>query len=214
MAALNFGDGIMKLYTTRLAPNPRRVSWIIAEKNIGDIEIVEVNLLAGEHKQSAYRDRFGLGHLPGLELDDGTCFTETLAIGRYLEALYPEPNLYGHAAREQVLIEMWTRRAEIYLANPMMMYVRMTHPALAALEAPQPEVGAYNKVGAEKFMKAMNRHLEHNEYLAGRFSVADIVGAVGIDFGRLVKYRPPEELAHLNRWLSACLERPAAKAGL
>lgn len=204
----------MKLYTTRMAPNPRRVSWVMAEKGISDIEIVDVNLLGGEHRQPEYRNRFTFGHLPGLELDDGTCFTETLAIARYLETLYPEPNLFGVDAREQAIIEMWTRRAEIYLANPMMMYVRMTHPALAALEAPQPEVAAYNKAGAEKFMKAMDRHLANSEYLTDRFSMADIVAAVGIDFGRLVKYRPPEEYTHLKRWLDQCLSRPAGKAGL
>ena len=204
----------MKLYTTRMAPNPRRVSWVMAEKGISDIEIVDVNLLGGEHRQPEYRNRFTFGHLPGLELDDGTCFTETLAIARYLETLYPEPNLFGVDAREQAIIEMWTRRAEIYLANPMMMYVRMTHPALAALEAPQPEVAAYNKAGAEKFMKAMDRHLANSEYLTDRFSMADIVAAVGIDFGRLVKYRPPEEYTHLKHWLDLCLSRPAGKAGL
>jgi len=204
----------MKLYTTKLAPNPRRVAWLMAEKGIDDIEIVEVNLLAGDHKQPDYRNKFGFGHLPGLELDDGTCLTETIAIGRYLEGLYPEPNLFGMGAVEQAQIEMWTRRCELYLANPIMMYVRMTHPALSALEAPQPEVAAYNKMSAEKFMKALNRHLADHEYLSGRFSMADIVGAVGIDFGRLVKYRPPEEYTHLNRWLEACLSRPAAKAGL
>lgn len=204
----------MKLYTTRMAPNPRRVSWVMAEKGISDIEIVDVNLLGGEHRQPEYRNRFTFGHLPGLELDDGTCFTETLAIARYLETLYPEPNLFGVDAREQAIIEMWTRRAEIYLANPMMMYVRMTHPALAALEAPQPEVAAYNKAGAEKFMKAMDRHLANSEYLTDRFSMADIVAAVGIDFGRLVKYRPPEEYTHLKRWLDLCLSRPAGKPGL
>lgn len=204
----------MKLYTTRLAPNPRRVAWIMAEKGIDDIEIVNVDILGGEHKQPAYRDRFGLGHLPGLELDDGTCFTETVAIGRYLESLYPDPNLFGVDATEQAVIEMWTRRAELYLANPMMMFVRMTHPALSALEAPVPEVAAYNKAAAEKYMKAINRHLADNDYLAGRFSVADVVAVCGIDFGRLVKYRPPEEFTHLQRWLEACSTRPAAKAGL
>lgn len=204
----------MKLYTTRMAPNPRRVAWVLAEKNIDDIEIVEVNLLAGEHRQPAYRDKFGFGHLPGLELDDGTCFTETVAIARYLETVYPEPNLLGTDAKEAAIIEMWTRRAELYLANPMMMFVRMTHPALSALEAPVSEVGAYNKASAERFMKSLDRHLADNEYLSGRFSLADIVAACGIDFGRLVKYRPPEEYQNLNRWLAACNARPAASAGL
>ena len=204
----------MKLYTTKMAPNPRRVAWVLAEKGISDLETVEVNLLAGEHRQPEFRSKFGFGHLPALELDDGTCFTETVAIARYLEGLYPEPNLFGTDAREQAVIEQWTRRAELYLANPLMMFVRMTHPALSALEAPVPEVGAYNKTSAEKFMKAIDRHLADNEYLSGRFSIADIVAVCGIDFGRLVKYRPPEEFAHLHRWLAACNARPAASAGL
>lgn len=204
----------MKLYTTRMAPNPRRVAWVMAEKQIDDIAVVEVNLLAGEHRQPDYRQKFELSHLPGLELEDGTCFTETLAIARYLEGLYPEPNLFGEDAVEQAMIEMWTRRAELYLANPMMMFVRMSHPALSALEAPQPEVGAYNKATAEAFMKRLDRHLADKDYLAGRFSIADIVAVCGIDFGRLVKYRPSKEFEHLNRWLVACNARPAAKAGL
>lgn len=204
----------MKLYTTRMAPNPRRVAWVMAEKQINDVEIIEVNLLAGEHRQADHRAKFGLSHLPGLELEDGTCFTETLAIARYLENLYPDPNLFGVDAKEQAQIEMWTRRAEIYLANPMMMFVRMTHPALSALEAPQPQVGAYNKATSEAFFKRLDRHLADNEYLAGRFSIADIVGVCGIDFGRLVKYRPSEDFEHLHRWMAACNGRPAAKAGL
>ena len=75
----------MKLYDTLMAPNPRRVRWLMAEKGITDIEIVPVNLLAGEHKTSEYRGRAGLSHLPALELEDGTTITESLAIGRYLE---------------------------------------------------------------------------------------------------------------------------------
>lgn len=205
----------MKLYTTRLAPNPRRVAWLMAEKQIEDIEIVEVNLLAGEHRQPEYRAKFSLSHLPGLELEDGTAITETLAICRYLESLYPEPNLFGQDPKEQAVIEMWTRRAEIYLANPLMLHVRMTHPALSALEAPQPEVGAYNKATAESFMKRLDRRLADSPYLAGdRFTVADIVGVVGIEFGRLVKYRPSPEFTHLARWMAECQARPAAKAGL
>lgn len=205
----------MKLYTTRMAPNPRRVAWLMAEKQIETVEIIEVNLLAGEHRQADYRAKFGLSHLPGLELEDGTALTETLAICRYLESLYPEPNLFGHNPKAQAVIEMWTRRAEIYLANPLMMYVRMTHPALSALEAPQPEIGTYNRATAEAFLKRLDHHLADSPYLAGDcFSMADIVGVVGIEFGRLVKYRPSQDLTHLARWMGDCLARPAAKAGL
>lgn len=205
----------MKLYTSHRAPNPRRVRWVMAEKGIEDVDLVEVDILTGEHKTPEYRTRVGVPHVPALELDDGTTVSESVAICRYLEALYPEPNLFGRDAREQAVIEMWTRRCEFYLANPIMLTVRHSHPALAALEATQmPQLADYNRVAAEKFMKTLDRRLAEHEFIAAdRFSIADIVAVVGLDFARLIKYRPPEELTHLARWLEAGRARPAAKAG-
>lgn len=205
----------MKLYTSHRAPNPRRVRWVMAEKGIADVEIIEVDILAGDHKTAEYRARVGVPHVPALELDDGTTLSESVAIGRYLEALYPEPNLFGHDAKEQAVVEMWTRRCEFYLANPIMMSVRHSHPALAALEATQlPQVADYNRVAAEKFMKTLDRRLADRQFIAlDRFTIADIVAVVGLDFARIVKYRPPAELENLARWLEACRARPAASAG-
>ena len=205
----------MKLYTSHRAPNPRRVRWVMAEKGIKDVELVEIDIMVGEHKTPDYRARVGVPHVPALELDDGVTISESIAIGRYLESLYPEPNLFGHDAREQAMVEMWTRRAEFYLANPIMLSVRHSHPALAALEATQlPQVAEYNRVAAERFMKTLDRHLADREFMAlDRFTIADIVAVVGLDFARLVRYRPPEEFGHLTRWLEACRARPAAKAG-
>lgn len=206
----------MKLYDSHRAPNPRRVRWVMAEKGIEDVEIVPIDIMAGEHKKADYRAKVGVPHVPALELDDGTCISESVAICRYLEALYPEPNLFGHDAREQAVIEMWTRRCEFYLANPIMLNVRLTHPALAAIEASQvPQVADYNRVAAERFMRTLDRHLADREFIAAdRFTIADVVSAVGLDFARLIKYRPPEELTNLARWLDACRARPAAKAGV
>jgi glutathione S-transferase len=205
----------MKLYTSHRAPNPRRVRWVMAEKGITDVEIVEIDIMSGDHKTADYRSRVGVAHVPALELDDGTTISESVAIGRYLEHLYPEPNLFGVDAREQAVIEMWTRRCEFYLANPLMLNVRHSHPALAALEGIQlAEVAEYNRIGAERFMKTLDRHLANHEFIAAdRFTIADIVATVGLDFARLVKARPPEDLTHLNRWYEAARARPAAKAG-
>ncbi len=206
----------MKLYDSHRAPNPRRVRWVMAEKGIEDVEIVPIDIMSGEHKTADYRARVGVPHVPALELDDGTTLSESVAICRYLEALYPEPNLFGHDAREQAIVEMWTRRCEFYLANPIMLNVRHSHPALAALEATQmPQLADYNRVAAERFMRTLDRHLAEHEFIAAdRFTIADVVSAVGLDFARLIKYRPPEELTNLARWLDACRARPAAKAGV
>jgi glutathione S-transferase len=206
----------MKLYTSHRAPNPRRVRWVMAEKGIADVDLVEVDIMAGDHKTPEYRGRVGVPHVPALELDDGTVISESVAICRYLEALYPEPNLFGVDAREQAIVEMWTRRNEFYLANPIMLNVRHTHPLMAALEGVQvAEVAEYNRLWAERFMRTLDERLADHEFIAlDRFTIADIVAVIGLDFARLVKYRPPAEFTRLARWLEACRARPAAGAGI
>lgn len=203
----------MKLYDFPRAPNPRRVRWFMAEKGIDTVEIVPVDIIAGEHRATGYRSKAGLAHVPALEIDEDTCITESLAICRYLEALYPEPNLFGRDPKEAAVIEMWARRCEIYLANPLMLATRHQHPALAALETPNPPVVDYNRAVAERFLKTLDGQLDGRDFIAGRFSVADIVAATGLDFARLIKFRPAEGLANVHRWCEAMRARPAAAAG-
>lgn len=205
----------MKLYDTPMAPNPRRVRWVMAEKGVDDIEVVALNLIQGEHKQAEYLGKAGLPNVPALEMDCGTMITESIAICRYLESLYPEPNLFGRDAREAAVIEMWLRRAEMLVANPFMLGVRHTHPALAALEAPNPPVGEYNKEIGLRGLKVLDRRLAESTWLAGeRLSIADIVAYIGIDFTRMIKLQIPEDLPHLQRWMGVMRARPAAKAGM
>jgi glutathione S-transferase len=205
----------MKLYDTPLAPNPRRVRWFMAEKGIEDIEVVSLNLIQGEHKTPDYLAKAGLPNVPALELDDGTTITESVAICRYLESRYPEPNLFGRTPEETAVIEMWMRRAEMLVATPFMLGVRHSHPALAALEEQNPTIAEYNKQTGLRALRVLDRRLAESEWLAAdRLTIADIVGFVGIDFGRMIKLSPPEELTHVNRWAAAMRARPAAKAGM
>ena len=44
----------MKLYTTTLAPNPRRVRIFMEEKGI-EIPVQEISIMEGEHKQEEYK---------------------------------------------------------------------------------------------------------------------------------------------------------------
>jgi len=205
----------MKIYDTPLAPNPRRVRWFMAEKAITDIEVVTLNLMEGQHKTPEYLAKAGLANVPMLELDDGTCVTESIAICRYLESLYPEPNLFGRTPMETAIIEMWMRRAEMLVATPLMIGVRHTHPAMGALEQQVPAIGEHNITGATRALKVLDRRLGESEWLgAERLTIADIVAFVGLDFGRMIKFRPPEEMAHVARWAEAMRARPAAKAGM
>ena len=208
----------MKLYDSRRAPNPRRVRWFMAEKGpdaFPDMEIVNLDTFTGEHRNAEFRAKAGLSHVPALELDDGTVLTESVAICRYLEALRPEPNLFGRDPLETAVIEMWTRRCEMYVATPLMFAARYGHPALAVLGDHDPEGAAKNQAAAERMLKHLERQLEGRDFIAAdRVTMADIVTITGMDFARLIKWRPPEALTNVNRWYAAMRERPAAGAGL
>ena len=205
----------MKLYDSRLAPNPRRVRWFLAEKGIDDLEIVQVDLMTGAHKTNDYLAEVGIPNVPALILDDGTALTESIAICRYLEALHPEPNLFGRDARETAIIEMWTRRAELMAAMPLMNAVRHSHPALAVLETQVPEVAANCRQSAERSLALFERRLADSPWIAAdRVTMADGVLFTGIEFSRLVRFKVPEEMPKLTRWLAALRERASATAGV
>ncbi len=204
----------MKLYDSRRAPNPRRVRWFMAEKGIDDIEIVDVDLLAGDHREPEYLSRAGLPHVPSLTVDTGETITESIAICRYLEALVPLPNMFGLDSWETALIEMWTRRAEMLAATPLMTAVRHGHPALAVLENQSPEIAERNRNDAEKALKIFDVRLGESQWLgAERITIADGVLFIAIDFARMIRFQVPADLANVNRWLSAMRARPSASAG-
>src|ERR1700720_3051780 len=101
----------MKLYNSNRAPSPRRVRIFLAEKGVS-IPCVEVDLAKLDHKTPEFSALNPFETIPILELDDGTRIAETIAICRYIEALWPEPNLFGSTALEQATIEMWQRQLE------------------------------------------------------------------------------------------------------
>ena len=205
----------MKLYDSRRAPNPRRVRWVIAEKGIDDIELVEIDIFAGAHRTHDYVARAGLPNVPALQLDDGTTITESVAICRYLESLHPEPNLFGVDPRETAVIDMWTRRAEMMVATPLMLSVRHGHPALAGLEQQVPEIADANRAAAERALEFFNRRLADTQWIAAdRITIADIIAFTALDFARMIKFRPADELTHVARWAEAMRSRPAAAAGV
>lgn len=205
----------MKLYDSYRAPNPRRVRWFMAEKGIEDIEVVNLNVFEAEHRKPDYLAKTGMPNVPALEMDDGTTITESVAICRYLESLYPEPNLFGRDPKEIAVIEMWTRRAEMLLATPLMLTVRHSHPALGALESQVPEIAEGNRRGAERALKVFERRLGDSAFIAAeRITIADILAATAIDFSRMAKFSIPADFGNVRRWYEGMMARPAAKAGV
>ena len=126
-------DGGMKLYNSNLAPSPRRVRIFLAEKGVS-IPRVEVDLAKLEHKRPEFSALNPFQTIPILELDDGTRIAESIAICRYIEAIWPEPNLFGLTPVEQAMIEMWQRQLELRLFLPIAQVLRHSHPQMAEME--------------------------------------------------------------------------------
>jgi len=67
----------MKIYDREGAPHPARIRVVLAEKGLEDqVEFVSVDLIAAEHKQSAFLAMNPIGKIPVLELDDGTIISD------------------------------------------------------------------------------------------------------------------------------------------
>jgi glutathione S-transferase len=207
----------MKLYMSARAPNPRRVAMFAAEKGISDIEIVNVDLNAGEHRRADFLALNPFGRVPALALDDGRVLCETRAICTYLEGLYPEPNLMGVDFDERAFIEMADRRIELHLFFGIANCVRHTHPGLAPLEQPQfPEFGSSQGEKVRDVARWLDRVLAGQPYVAGaRFTIADITAFCAMEFARgLMKFRPgAEDMPHLQAWRDRMAQRPSAAAG-
>jgi glutathione S-transferase len=200
----------MLLYNTPLAPNPRRVRIFLAEKNV-TIPIRDVNLIAQEHKSEAYGRINPLNEAPALVLDDGATLTESVAICRYIESVYPEPPLLGRNAREQAFIEMWQRRVEFRLFIPVALAFRHSHPALARLESPQrPEFAELQRPRAQQMMRFLDEELASRRFIASDdFTIADITAIVAMDLTKAARVDIPEDLPHLSRWRTEVSARPS-----
>ena len=203
----------MKLYDSRLAPNPRRARIFLAEKGIS-VPTEQVDIMTKQHKTPEYAAINPLQRMPALVLDDGTVITELIAICRYFEALQPEPPLFGVGAKEIALVEMWNRRCEInFFANVAAVF-RHLHPSMKELEVPQiPAYAEAMRPRALWFLELMDKELAKREFIAGeRYSVADITAQVAVDFMKPSRIVMPETLAHVKRWHAAVSARPSAKA--
>tara|TARA_R110002096_G_scaffold137638_2_gene291041 strand:+ start:367 stop:978 length:612 start_codon:yes stop_codon:yes gene_type:complete len=203
----------MILYDYPGGPNPRRVRIFLAEKGIA-VPMETVDIMTRRNRQPDFLEKNPTGGIPILELDDGTCISESVAICRYFEELHPEPPLFGTGAKERAIIEMWLRRVELNLMVPIGMVWVHGHPLTAKLIRQIPEAAAQNRVRTAMGYKLLNDQLAENEFIAGdAYSVVDAVALATYDFGAGLVGVPPEDgLTHLARWHAAVSARPSATA--
>jgi len=202
----------MKLYDSKSAPNPRRVRIFAAEKGL-TIPTVEVDLNAKENHSPEFRAKNPLGAVPMLELDDGTCIAESVAICRYLEGIKPNPPLMGTDVTDRAVVEMWQRRMEHEIFQPIANVFVHTHEWFKGRRPQVPEYGEACRKHALARMKWLDEVLATRPYVAGdRYTIADITALVGIDWGRVTKTRVPPDCTSLLRWHELVTDRASARA--
>jgi glutathione S-transferase len=205
----------MQIYDS-LGPNPRALRMFLAEKGI-KIPSKDVDLLAAENRKPPYTDRNPGGQIPALELDNGKCIGETVAIFEYLEEKHPTPALVGTTAEERAETRQWQRRVELLITEHLYNGFRYSEGAELFKNRMRilPEAAPGLKAIVQDKLKWLDNLLEGKQYIAGdRLTVADIILYCALDFGGSVNKRIDPSLKNVNAWFQRVDSRPSAKSSL
>ena len=202
----------MIFYDLNPGMHPRRVRIFIAEKGIS-IERREVDAAGGANATPDFLRLNPLGKLPVLELDDGSCIAESLAICRYLEALYPQPPLMGQTPQASAHTEMWTLRMDHELSQPIALAFVHSSDFYRGRVEQVPEVANWARGRALQTMAWLDGELAERSHIAGDdYTLADIVAQCACVLGKAVGLRIPPDMTHLSRWFTQVSARPTSRA--
>ena len=194
------------------APNPRRVRIFLSEKGI-ELPETRVDMMQRAHKSPEFRAKNSMGQLPTLELDDGTCISETVSICRYFEETQANPPLFGTTALEKATVDMWVRRVEFTVMTPVGMYWRHAHPRTAALLTQFKDFGESNQAIYAGAQKWLDRELAGRSFLAGEtYSMADICLLTTVDFAGWIGLPMDAQYENLAAWHARVTARPSSQA--
>ena len=201
----------MKLYDFPKAPNPRRVKIFAHEKDI-ELELINCDMGKREHKTSEFLTKNPSGKIPVLELENGECISESVAICRYLELIKPEPNLFGKDAYEIAYIESRNRHIEFELWTQIgTSWVNGPIVGSLGIFDQIPDAKAASDKNVRAYYQRLDKEFGLNNFVAGgRFTIADITLVSAIDFAsEMVDLKPNEDLKNLQRWHEEVSSRPS-----
>ena len=203
----------MKFYNS-IGPNPRAVRMFMAEKGL-KVPTVEDDLIKGENRQDAYKQKNNAGQMPCLELEDGTTISEITAICEYLEDTNPKPALIGSTPKEKAETRMWTRRIDLNIVEPLANGFRYSQglPLFKDRIPTAPEAADGLKRIAQDRMLWLDKMVAGRQWICGdRFSYADIHLFGFLDFGKEVGQLLNPEAKTIAAIYDRAGARPSAKA--
>ncbi len=203
----------MKFYNS-IGPNPRVVRMFMAEKNI-EIPMVEIDLLKGENRRQPYLSKNPHGQMPALELADGSTVCEITAICEYLEDTHPDPPLIGTTPLQKAETRMWTRRIDLNICEPLANGFRFSQGLRLFKDriVTVPEAAEGLKKIARDRLEWLDTQMADREFICGRrFTLADILLYVFLDFGGQVEQSLDPGNRNLTGWFARTKARPSTAA--
>ncbi|NNM76967.1 glutathione S-transferase [Sphingomonas sp. ID1715] len=210
----------MKLYDAVWAPNPRRVRMYLAEKGL-EVDRRMVDLANGENLRDPFIGLNPRGTVPVLQLDSGEVIADSVAICRYLEALHPDPPLFGRDPLEIAQVEAWTRKIEAEGYAGVVYAFRnrnkhMTDRALSGRWPPVPQLPELVMRGQNMwawFLETLEERLEGREWIAtDNYSFADLTGLMTVDFAKATRLADGDFPPAIAAWHARASARPSATA--
>lgn len=162
----------MKLYDWKNSYNSRKIRSIAFESDI-KLELVEMNLKAGDNKKPEYLAKNPNGKVPTLD-DNGFYVWESDAICLYIAGLDPARRLLPTNPRQRAHIDQWIAWKASHLAPAIgkVGYERFWKAAFN-LGACDESVVAAAMPEVIRFMNVLEGQLAKSAYVAGDLSVAD-----------------------------------------
>jgi len=202
----------MKVYDFVGAPNPKKLRVYLAEKGLR-IPFEPVNIVTGDNRKPEFVKKNPMAGLPVLELDDGSCLTESLAIMEYLEELHPTPAMIGTTPRERARVRELERIAELAILSSVGQYFQHTHPFMASRVKQSPEAAENAKTRLAGSLKVLAAAIGSKPFVAGeRPTIADCTLFAALEFAEFTQLPIDPGCRNVARWYAAFKERPSASA--
>jgi glutathione S-transferase len=203
----------MKVYDFSGAPNPKKLRVYLAEKGL-QIPMESVDILSGQNRTPEFLGKKNpLGGLPVLELDDGSCLTESLAIMEYLEDLHPTPSLLGTTPLERARVREAERICELGVLSNVGTIFQNTSPFFAQRVKQSTEAADNARGRLGNALNVLDARLATRAFVAGDTpTIADCTLLAALDFAAFAGVEIDPSLRNVHRWYQDFKQRPSASA--
>lgn len=203
----------MKLFNS-MGPNPKVVRMFAAERGV-KLDLQEVDLMAGENRQTEFMKLNPSGQLPALQLEDGTVVTEITAICEYLDELGGSSDLVGATPEARAETRMWARRIDLGILENLANGFRFAEgmPVFESRITVIPHAAADLKGIAQEKLSWLNDQMAGKQFVCGdRFTLADVMLFAFLEFGAQVGQPLNKDNINITAWYERVKGRPSAAA--